>query len=256
MKKTLFIMMFLAVATGAFLTADDFSGWIVAKYKDGGHAVGIGESKDQPMILMLGKDGRHAAAIGLQIVDGKSELVLVHHAGDKKQTQILSSLPFAIQSKPKGESSLGTSENPIRVVWNKTPEEQEIEIGDWVIVRGYVHDFVAAGLTTQDGRTFIDYSPFHENVIAKGREMRVYCDPKREIKSKDSQLGFVSSRISVPHLNPVVVDINLFVSSEKWKSLYVEITSRVTDMTNQHGKWNIGTDPGRHLENSGIRFVE
>lgn len=256
LKKTLILIMFLGLAAGAYITADDLSGWIIAKYKDGNSAVEIGATEDSAVIVMLGKDGNHVALIGLQVINGKSEVVLVHHAGGKKQTTILSSIPLTTESKSNNDHPLGTNKNPIPMVWNKTPKEQGIEIGDWVTIRGYVHEFIAAGLTTKDGRTFIDYSPFHKDVMGKDKVMRLYSEPKGEIKSNEVKLGVVSSNIYVPHMNPVVIDINLLIHSQKWKSVYVETTFRVTDITNQHGRWNIGTDPGRQIENSGIRLVK
>lgn len=256
MKKSLICISLIMLAIASYTIADDFKDWIIAKHQNGVHAVGIGSFQESPMILLSSKDGKHKVAIGLQVTDEKSEVYLIHQADKKEQTKILSSIPLIEPTAVKNNHPLGTSQNPTLIVWNKTPKEQGIEIGDWITIRGYVHDFVAAGLTTRDGRTFIDYSPFHENVMSNGRFMKIYSEPKGKIESSDTKLGFVSNRIYVPHMNPVIRDINLLVYGEKWESVYVETTSRVTDITHQHGKWNIGTDPSRQTENSGIRLLE
>ena len=252
--KSLIYIVLLLLAIASWTVGDDLKDWIVAKHSNGAHAVSMGSFENRPVLVLSSADGNSSALIGLHVTDEKSEVYLFHDANGKKQTKILSSISFVDPVEVENFHPLGTSQNPMRFAWDKPIAEQNLKVGDWVVVQGYVQELINAHIVIRNGRRFIEYESVDKQAAPNG--FALYPFPRGEKTDTRVAFDLMSVRLLESHLDDAVLAVNKLVANELWQSARLQVVARIDAITHQREKPVVWVDVDLWEPGAGVQLLK
>ncbi|MDE0316904.1 MAG: hypothetical protein OXM61_18625 [Candidatus Poribacteria bacterium] len=122
------------------------------------------------------------------------------------------------------------SPNVKKVVWDKTPVEQGLKVGDWIAIDGYQRTYIGAHAKIEKGEIVgLEWHDPDPNAMMKLGTVDVWSQPA-EKSSTDSIiaiLGFVDENTvgKIPIDNDDIVKINYAV--KKWHDAFISYRPKV-----------------------------
>ena len=183
---------------------------------------------------------------------------------EKKRLSVKNKLPPA-PTKKKERFSLSTSEPVAKeslpppdakeIIWDKTPLEQGLKIGDWITIEGYQDAFIGASIRVENGVNYgLEWNDPSTSLFGTNGLIDITSQPTAFPAPGDA-INYISGSIENARENETVVRINEALLREE--TVLIRVTGQIDQISQPFETARYPNQQGLFLKKSVyVEFME